>query len=322
MAAPDRVVTVGARIGGLAGLYWLNRRFWRGELDVTVVERWQDGVFRPELVHALDRSPGFVDHLMLDTRQAVQRRYRARWVHDTAVRVDARNRRLELAAGRPLPFDVLFLAPGVEHAWDATSGLGPELGGLCEAHLARHTATAVQGTPPQRLVLAAGPWLGDPAAPHLAAGFDMPLFEAALLWDGSRRRRRQRQGRSIRIVTPAPVGAEGAGPAGRRRLAALLQQRGIAFTVNARYRRVKPGRILLEDGEIPFDLSIWMPPYAGSRLARDSGLDDGYGWIPTHGWLRHPEWRFIFAIGDAGRLTVPKNGHQALVQARVAVDRL
>ncbi|MCY0885856.1 MAG: FAD-dependent oxidoreductase, partial [Firmicutes bacterium] len=127
----------------------------------------------------------------------------------------------------------------------------------------------------------------------------------------------------IRIVTPAPVAAEGAGPAGRRRLTALLEQRGIAVTLGARYRAVEPGHIRLEDGEdVPYDRTIWTPPYAGSQLARASGIDDGYGWIPTDGYLRHPEWPSIYAVGDIGRLTVPKHGHQALIQARVAVTHL
>jgi sulfide:quinone oxidoreductase len=70
------------------------------------------------------------------------------------------------------------------------------------------------------------------------------------------------------------------------------------------------------------DQMIWIPPYHGSQLARISGLDDGWGWIPTDLYCRHEKWSNIYAVGDINATALPKSGHIAMLQARIAVHAL
>lgn len=64
---------------------------------------------------------------------------------------------------------------------------------------------------------------------------------------------------------------------------------------------------------------LWIPPYIGASWLRGSAIEEGYGWVPTDGYLNHPDYPDIYAVGDIGSHPWPKMGHSATVQARIAV---
>ncbi|PWR22222.1 FCSD flavin-binding domain-containing protein [Zavarzinia compransoris] len=73
-----------------------------------------------------------------------------------------------------------------------------------------------------------------------------------------------------------------------------------------------------------FDLLHVIPPQTAARVALDSGLGDGTGWVPVTGpAFRHPRAARVSALGDgciAGDM--PKSAFSANAQARVAAATL
>lgn len=310
-----RVVVLGARFGGLAAVHWL-RRLMGDRVALTVIDQRATAVFRPALVRAMVRPPGFVRAWRIPLAHAVAP---GTFVQDRAVAIDAHRREVHLASRAPVRYDVLFWATGADPAWSVIEGLSPAAGGLCEDFLARHTAAANATWTGGRLLFVAGPYRADPAqTPRLASACECPLYEAALLFDQALRARTRRERTELVLVTPAASVGEALGPRARARLQDLLRSRGIRVVTGARFVRVEPGRLVLADGPLPAERMIWIPPYAGSELARTSGLDDGFGWVPTTGHGRHRDWPDIYALGDVAAL-LPKTAHAAMAQARVAV---
>lgn len=315
-----RAVVLGSRFGGLAVIAWLRRLFPASELAITVVDQWEEMVFRPGLVHAMDKAPeSLVDGLTIPLRP-YWKSQRAEAVHDTIVAIDPERRRVHTATHRPIPYDVLFVATGASPRWDAIDGLNFHRAGVCEGYLARHTAAVNQRQYRGHFVFATGPIFSSPEwRPQIHVGCECPLFESALLWDRQLRKAKQRDKAQITIVTPSPQMAETAGTAGQNLLAALLKRRGIEVVTGAEFVRVTDQAIELVDRTIPADRMVWLPPQGGSPWLTQSGVADPHGWLPVDGHMNHPDWPDIYGIGDIISRPWPKMGHSAMVQARVAV---
>lgn len=322
--AAVRVLVLGAQFGGLTVLHRLARRCRRGDLRVTVVAPLPYAVYRPDLVLCASGRSGFVKTLRIDLVR-VCRRLGVELMVDYAVGVDPCGQRVHVLAHPPIPYDVLFLATGMDRAWEAVPGLGPEHGFVCEDYAARHVAQRLAGWTGGTLLLAAGPLQQDPRQrPQLVASREGPLYELALLCAAHWARTGQPRNSRIVLITRAPVVGQELGPRGQTILSERLARAGIDTVTDAMVRQVEPHRVVAAtphgDRQWRPDLMVWTPPTAGSRLARASGLDDGWGWVATNEYLQHPKWPNIYAVGDLNRQTLPKLGHAAMVQARVAVQ--
>jgi sulfide:quinone oxidoreductase len=274
--------------------------------------------YRPGLVYAMLAHPQFVRRYRVDARRAVMHAG-FEFLEDRAVLIDPYRQLVHLAAHRPVPYDVLFLASGTDPGWNAIAGLNVTRGGLCEDYLARHTATTLQNWRSGTLIFACGPLAANPHEPvQLGTADEFMLYESALLWDWRCRQRRVRCHTQIIVATPAPVIGEALGPRGRDRLLTILAKRDIHVTTRAHFTKVREEGIQMGQHFVPADAMVWVPPYIGSGLVRSSGLDDGYGWVPVTPYLQHRHWPEIYAVGDV-TTHVPKIAHAAMVQARVAV---
>ncbi|MCL6595394.1 MAG: FAD-dependent oxidoreductase [Firmicutes bacterium] len=320
-----RVVVLGAHFGGLAVLHWLHRLVAKA-VDVVVVAAKPYAVFKPDLVFSAYARPRFVGAARIDLSD-VCRRLGVRLVVDYALAVEPDLRRVRLANRPPLPYDVLFLATGMDWAWELIPGLGPETGFLCEDYASRHVAARMAGWRGGRIALWAGPLVQGPASPPAPTACECPLVEWVLMAHGHLRSQGRRTATRFALVTPARALGEELGPRAQARVAAHLAGAGVQVVTGARVREVTADGVVFEsaDGRVRRmrpDLSVWMPPAAGSALARRSGLDDGWGWVPTDGHMRHVALPDLYAVGDINAVTVPKRGHTAMVQARVAVHHL
>lgn len=315
-----QAVVLGSRFGGLAVLSWLRRLFPPGELAITVVDQWQEMVFRPGLVHAMMQSAAQVMPILAIPLYPFWSRHKIKPVHDTIVGIDPERREVYTATHAPLTYDVLFIATGATPLWDYIPGLSFHRHGVCEGYLARHTALMNERQPEGRFVFAAGPLL-RPASwrPTIDVGCECPLLESALLWDFHLRKIKRRDAAQIVILTPANRIAQIAGSRVQDMLDSLFQQRQIEVITNAQYRQVTDSTIELQDRSVPYDRMAWVPPEAGSRWLLGSTIDDGLGWVPTDAYLNHPDWPEIYAVGDVVSHPWPKMGHPAMVQARLAV---
>ena len=315
-----RAVVLGARFGGLATVSWLRRLKFAAELEVIVVDRWQETVYRPALVQAMALGPAFRVSSMNMPLARFWRQHRVEAVQDTIVGVDPERREVFTASSPPISYDVLFVATGSEPAWDGILGLGPHRGGVCEGYQARHAARLNESWQGGHFVFATGPILGSPNwDPPVAVRCEPPLWESALLFEHRLRQTGRRQASMLTVLTPGSEVAEAAGPQTRQRLKRLLVSRGIRILTGVRFQEVTDREIVLADQRIPYDRALWIPPCQGSSWAQSSGISDRQGWIPTDHYLNHPEFPAIYAVGDVISHSWPKNGHAAMVQARVAV---
>lgn len=317
----SRAVVLGARFGGLAVLSWLRRLYGPNDLVITVVDQWQEMIFRPGLVHAMDTSPGTLLKKNRVYLPSYCHHHRIAVVHDTIVGLDPERREVYTAVHRPLSYDVLFIATGSTPRWNTIEGLQDWHEGLCEGYLARHTAAQLARTPkPGRYVFAVGPIQGlDRCQPKIHVGCECPLIESALLWDARLSQAQVRSDSDITIVTPAPHLAETAGPRVRERVLEVLHKRHIRVMTSARYVKVEPKAIVLHNQEIGYDKAVWVPSTTGSGWLYNHQIASPEGWVPTDEYLRHSEWPNIYAIGDVVSHSWPKMGHSAMVQARIAV---
>ncbi len=313
-------VVLGSRFGGMAVITWLRRLCAPESLSITVIDQWQEMVFRPGLVHSMDQSPdGLVSSLTM-ALPAFWKRLHLDFIHDIIISVDPNRRLVYTAAHDPVAYDVLFIATGSTPLWTSIAGLEFCHQGICEGYLAHRTAWLNQTRPEGSFVFAMGPIWGNPSwAPRIQVGCECPLLESALLWDQSLRKRKLRDGAEITVITPAAHLAEDGGPMIRERVDEMMARRQINVVTGARYVEVGTGHIQLFDRRIAYDRVVWIPPAGGSRWLQGSDLDDGYGWVPTDPFMHHPDWPEIYAVGDVVSHPWPKMGHSAMVQARVAV---
>jgi NADPH-dependent 2,4-dienoyl-CoA reductase/sulfur reductase-like enzyme len=113
-----RVVVVGAGYGGATAARYLAT--WGGNaIDVTLVERDRAFVSCPLSNLVLGGSRTLADVTVAYDRIA----RRVRVVHDSAIGVDARRRRVRLARGGELRYDRLILSPGIDFFYDRIEGL-------------------------------------------------------------------------------------------------------------------------------------------------------------------------------------------------------
>ncbi|MCL6564653.1 MAG: FAD-dependent oxidoreductase, partial [Firmicutes bacterium] len=314
-----RAVVLGSRFGGLATLTWLRRTFPSQRLEITVVDQWTEMVYRPGLVHAGMANPRQLERYRFSLLP-LWRRLGARGIHDTVFTVDPSRRRVVLASYPEIAYDVLFVATGVDPGWEEIAGLSPHRGGICEMHLARHTANWLQRWAGGTLLFAAGPLCLPQAGKTVpSVGCECPLLEVTLLTDAWLRRRGLRARTKLILATPAAAVGEEGGPKAQAYLARLLRQREVEVLTGAEFRRVAEDAVQIGERWVQADAMVWIPPYAGSALARRSGLADASGFIPVNGFGQHPDWPEVYAVGDIARTTGPKSGHAAMVQARVAV---
>jgi selenide,water dikinase len=111
-----------------------------------------------------------------------------------------------------------------------------------------------------------------------------------------------------------------------RRVAAAAAARGITIRGGARVVRVEPNRAFLEDGELPFDLLVWVAGAAPHPWMGSLGLpQDARGFLRVGPTLQVPDHPAIFGAGDCVSLdghTLPKAGVYAVRQGPVLTDNL
>lgn len=314
-------MVLGAHFGGLAALHWLVRLARRCE--VVVVSPKPYALYRPDLVFSARGDPAFVRPLRVDL-VALCRRLGVDLVIDYALGIDAAAGRVRLAHRGMLAYDTLFWATGMDYTWDLVPGLGPDAGFMCADYAARRLAARLDRFQGGELALVAGTLRQDPSVrPALSCSCECALLEWLFLARAHLRTRGSLAHTRFVLVTGAAQVGETVGPRARARVGDLLREAGVeVLERTTAVGRDADGIVVAGPGgqrRLTPGLAVWMPPTAGSSLARASGLDDGWGWVATNAFMQHVAWPNIYAIGDLNRATLPKHGHFAMVQARVAV---
>lgn len=265
-----RVVVIG---GGYAGTMAANRLLVRPDVDVTLV----------------NPRPAFVERIRL--HQHVAGTYRAdidydnvlgdgvRLVIDSADRIDAADRHIQLASGTTLRYDYLIYAVG------STGAITPAVPGAAEfAYSISEFESATQ--------LRAR--LGEVAAnaPVTVVGGGLTGIEAAAELAG--------QGRPVTLVCGEMLGPS-LHAAGRRSVTKALRKLGVDVREAATVAAVRADALVLRDGTVlPSAVTVWTAGFGVPDLAAASGLaTDTLGRLLTDETLTSIDNPWIMAAGDA-----------------------
>ena len=246
------------------------------------------------------------------------------WVHAEASSFDPETRAVDTAAGR-LAGDYVVLALGAETAPEAVPGFSEAAFNLYEAEAALELHAALERFEGGKIVvLVAGAPFRCPAAP----------YEAGMLIEAMIRNRGVRDQIELSLYTPEPHPMLVAGPAVGEALESMLRDRGIVYHPQRTLTSVDPESrtIHFEEGTVPCDLLVGIPPHQAPTLMAEAGLIDDSGYVPVHPQtleiLSDPEtlevqYPGVFAIGDMtavrllNSMLLPKAGVFAEAQAQV-----
>lgn len=154
------------------------------------------------------------------------------------------------------------------------------------------------------LVLIAGAPYPCPPAP----------YECAIHVHEHLRDRGLRARSEIGVATVQPLLMPNAGREGSQWMGAQLTERGIEHRVGCKIERVDPGRVVLADGDLEFDLLVAVPPQRAPQVVKESGLTGEGEWISVDPATLETSHSNVFAIGDvtqiplANGLPLPKAG--------------
>ncbi|MEO6794284.1 MAG: FAD-dependent oxidoreductase [Mycobacterium sp.] len=264
------VVVVG---GGYAGTLAANRLQQQSAVDVTLLNPRPIFVERIRLhQYAAGTGTATIDYpdLLGD---------RVRLVVDSADRIDAADRRIQLASGAALDYDYLIYAVG------STGAITPTVPGATE--FAYSIAELEQA---QQLLARLDEVAPD--APVAVVGGGLTGIEAAAELAG--------QGRTVTLVCGQRLGPS-LQAAGRRSVAKALHRLGVDVREAAVVEQVRADALVLRDGSVlPSELTVWTAGFGVPDLAASSGLaTDALGRLLTDETLTSIDNPWIVAAGDA-----------------------
>jgi NADH:ubiquinone reductase (H+-translocating) len=269
-AQRTHIVVIG---GGYAGTLAANHLRLRADVEITVVNPRPVFVERIRL-HQLVAGSGTaaVDYGTLLGAGV-------RLVVDSAERIDAADRTVELTSGDVLDYDYLIYAVGSTGAVPATVPGAAEFAyPIAEFEQAERLRDALDEL--------------HPDVPVTVVGAGLTGIETASELAG--------QGRRVRMVCGGRLGPSLSRP-GRRSVAKWLRRLGVDVLETALVREVRPDAVVLADGALlPSTVTVWTAGFGVPDLAVRSGLrTDGLGRLLTDETLTSVDHPRIVAAGDA-----------------------
>lgn len=273
------------------------------------------------------------------------RRAGARCMVETAVEIDAERRRVRLADGTVVPYDVASLDIGATVR--GADGPGPPGGTVSPRDVDTLTARlrTLEAAPRAPSVVVVG---GGAAGVELAAAIRARLGRR-FSFDDTRKgevfQRTPGDGASVTLVEGASRIMDGYREAVSRRVRGALEARGVTVRAGDVVERIdapegeragaegepgaaeEPATLVLSSGHrLKSHLTIWATGAAAHPLLRTSGLptdEDGFVLVDDHLLVRGRD--DLFAVGDCARFggrDLPKAGVHAVRQAPVLLENL
>jgi len=312
------LVVLGGGTGGTLTANRLRKRFPAEQLRITIVDQDDRHVYQPGLL--------FVPFGLSHPEEIVRSRQRQlhsgiAFVRDAVDRVDVEERRVHLAHGTHLDYDVLVVATGAVLAPEETEGLtGAGWMSKVFTFYSLEGAAALEGA------------LARFDRGHLVVNIvDLPIkcpvapLEFAFLADWYFHERGVRDKVEITFVTPLDKAFTK--PVAASHLATLLREKGVNLVTDFNTGEVdgEGGRLVSYDGrEVSFDLAVVIPLHSGAPyVTRSEGLGDELGFIPTDPATLQSKVRDeIFVIGDATNVPASKAGSVTHFEGEVLVENV
>jgi sulfide:quinone oxidoreductase len=245
---------------------------------------------------------------------------RVSWLQDEVRLVDTAARRIDLANGSPLHYDLLVIATGSHIHPEETEGMaGPGWGETI------HDFYTLEGA--LRLRSALEKFRGGRVVIDVV---EMPIkcpvapMEFLFLADEYFLRRGLRK--DVELVYATPLDGAFTKPTCSRQLSYLLERKEIRLETLFNAASVDgEARVLRswDDREIPYDLLVSIPTHKGAAFLGASGLGNELDFVPTERHtLRAKKHEDVFVLGDATDLPSSKAGSVAHFQSEVLVANL
>lgn len=311
-----RIVILGAGTGGTLMANKLARTLPAG-WQVTVVDRDEVHLYQPGLL--------FVPFGTYRPEEIVKRR--APTLHRSVElrlgeldRVAPDEKKVVLAGGESISYDLLIVATGSRIAPEQTQGLTGQ--GWRQT---QHEFYTLGGAVALRAAL--DRFEGGRVVLNVA---ELPIkcpvapLEFLFLADEYFTRRGVRD--RVELVYATPLEGAFTKPRASALLGELLARRNIQVLGDFLLDQVAGDRRQLKayDGRlVDYDLMVSIPLHAGAEVISRSGLGDAGGWFPTdRGTLQSRQHPDIFALGDATDLPSSKAGSVAHFQGEVLIENV
>ena len=306
-----RTLVLGGGFGGIATAVEL-RRLLGDDHEIVLVDRKQ------QFTMGLRKLWELVGHGTIadgSRSRALLASHGVEFVQTEIDAIEPSGRRAKTSDGW-LDGDHVVVGLGAVSRPDLVPGLqehGHDIWGFAGVPAAAEALTAFDGG--RLLVLIAGAPYPCPPAPYECA---LHLHEHLLA-------RGLRERTELAVATLQPMLMPNAGRDGSEWMGRQLAERGISYRLGAKTEHVESGRVVLADGEVPFDLLLAVPPHRPPAVVAGSGLTAGHGWVGVDAGTLATPHPGVYAVGDvtfiplANGLPFPKAGVMAELQGtRVA----
>ncbi|MDR4465852.1 MAG: NAD(P)/FAD-dependent oxidoreductase [Nitrospira sp.] len=297
--AQKKIVIIGGGFGGLTVARALRKS------DITLIDRTNHHLFQPLLyqVATAALSPG---DIAWPFRTLFRSQPNIRVMMDEVLTIDRQARVVQLHKGRPVPFDILIVAPGSRHAYfghDEWESWAPGLKTMTDAvHLREKMLLAFEEADRSGSPAAIQEYLtfvivgGGPTGVELAGSLaeigkramrkDFPTLPPEALL--------------IILVEAGPRILSGFDPELSDKAAHALVRMGVTIKSNSPVSAIQENTVKVGAESIPSRNIIWAAGNTASPLLTSlSAHQDAYGRIKVHTDLTIPDDPWIFVIGDA-----------------------
>jgi sulfide:quinone oxidoreductase len=130
------------------------------------------------------------------------------------------------------------------------------------------------------------------------------------------------------VFTPLPRSLPILGEAGCAAFDGRLTGAGISLRTGAQASEVRAGEVLTQDGRIPFDLLLAVPPHRAPAVVREAGLTGPSGWVGVDARTLETRFEGVYAVGDVTAIplstgaALPKAGVFAQAEGEVVAERI
>jgi len=312
----DRITIIGSGFGALTAARRLRKK--AAGAEITIVAPRPELLYYPSLVWIPSRMRSGED-----LRINLEGFFRREGIRFHAGRVtDLRDGgRMVVTEERELANDGLIIASGGRFL-ERPAGIENTLTickGIPAAEQIRDRLEAMSGG---TIAFGFGTNPDEPAA--VRGG---PMFELLFGIDTLLRRQGRRDHFRLVFFNAAPQPGKRLGETAVKGVMREMEKRGIDTHLGHKIQSFEPDRVVTEGGEIPADLTLFMPGMTGPDWAENSGLplSEG-GMIRADEFARVADHERVYVVGDSGSHPgpewMPKQAHMADLQAEAAADNL
>jgi NADH dehydrogenase len=308
-AAPQRrtttshVVIVGGGFGGLAAA----KELGRAGIDTTVVDRHNHHLFQPLLYQVATSALSATD-VAEPTRKVLRDHKSVTVLLGEVTAIDTAARRLTLADGSALDYDMLILAPGAGHGYfghDEWAGIAPGLKTLEDAqHIRARTLLAFEQAErtadpvEQRRLMTLAVVGGGPTGVELAGSL-AELSRYTLARDF---RNIHPETARIMLIEAGPQLLSGFSDKASRYARERLVRLGVEVLTDTAVKGMDTRTLTIGEETVPVGTVLWAAGVKASRLGAALGVEtDRAGRVSVDPTLAVEGLSNVFAIGDVAK---------------------